>query len=157
MHVINHQDKIGFRSQSNLWMLRLFSYRKTLLISHTGPLIPFIYTTVSLCPCVTFRVSQLPAVIFSATYWDEVAVQHSGGLVGWKKKNPLHSASFAPERRTAPREVSDRKWDDCVKRAVGVRQRDYHNDLFWLDSTARRSFRPVKFNLAKTSFTPFTG
>lgn len=67
----------------------LFSYHKTLLILHTEPLIPFIYTTVSLCPCVTFRVSQLPAVIFSATYWDEVAVQQSGE----------HGCSVAQEAR----------------------------------------------------------
>lgn len=75
----------------------LFSCHKMLLMLNPGPLIPFIYTCVSLCPRVTFRVSQLPAVIFSATYWDEVAVQrngergfsvearaqmHSGGLVG---------------------------------------------------------------------------
>ena len=30
-------------------------------------LILFIDNTISLCPCLTFRVSELPAVIFSAT------------------------------------------------------------------------------------------
>lgn len=48
-------------------------------------LILFIHNVVSLCPCLTFGVSELAVVIFSATYWNEVVVQWS-----WSSAVVLH-------------------------------------------------------------------
>lgn len=141
----------------------LSSHKTLLLILHTEPLIPFIYTAVSLCHCVTFRVSQLPAVIFSATYWDEVAVQQSGEhgcsvaqeahahrcttALRWVSGIKSHSTRRALLPLSEGEEIGAVRgfWQEVgqvckesrsAEAAVGVRQRDYHKDLFWLDSTA---------------------
>lgn len=117
-------------------------------------LILFIYNTVSLCPCLTFGINTLLAVIFSATYWIVVAVQQSGSMAV-----VLHKCCMQ-RLITALRWVSGIKsqsldilcshwkgkeiavmysiWEEvgqvCEKNkrgetAVGVRQRDYHKEI----------------------------